>query len=117
MAQLKTTPRLKGKIISGSYFDFFRNQLDFLDSNVRAHGDVVQFRFFHVPIFLVSHPDLIEEVFTGHNSEFRKAKTVRMPLQRMLFGNSLMVSEGDEWLRQRRAMQPAFHETYLNEYA
>ena len=117
MPQRELTPRLKGKIISGSYFDFFRNQLDFLTNTAKQHGDVVALRFFHLPIFLVSHPDLIEEVFSGHNTNFRKARTVRMPLQKMLFGNSLIASEGEEWLRQRRAMQPAFHQNYLREYA
>lgn len=110
-------PRLKGKIISGSYFDFFGNQLDFLTSCAREHGDVVSFRFFHLPIFLVSHPDLVEEVFAGGNSNFKKARTVRMPSQKLLFGNSLIASEGEDWLRQRRAMQPAFNQTYLSEYA
>jgi cytochrome P450 len=35
----------------------------------------------------------------------------------MLFGNSLIASEGEDWLRQRRAMQPAFHQKYLSEFA
>ena len=111
------TPTLPGKLISGSYFDFFHNQLDFLKNSARDHGDFVSFRFFHLPIYLVSHPDLIEEVFSGRNANFRKAKTVRMPLQRMLFGNSLIASDGEDWLRQRRAIQPAFHKDFLAEFA
>ena len=116
-SQREHPPRLKGKIISGSYFDFFRNQLDFLTNCAREHGDIVSFRFFHLPIFLISHPDLIEEVFSKNSANFRKAKTVRMPSQRMLFGNSLLVSEGEDWLRQRRAIQPAFNQNYLSDYA
>jgi cytochrome P450 len=117
MSQRTRPPRLKGNIISGSYFDFFSNQLDFLTDCARTHGDVVAFRFFHLPIFLISNPDLIEEVFAGNSSAFKKAKTVKMPSQRMLFGNSLIASEGEEWLRQRRAMQPAFNQSHLSGYA
>lgn len=117
MSHSEHPPKLKGKILSGSYFDFFRDQLDFLTTCAREHGDVVSFRFFHVPVFLISHPDLIEQVFSVQNSNFRKARTVRMPSQRMLFGNSLIASEGAEWLKHRRAMHPAFHQTYLREYA
>ena len=117
MPESKQIPSLKGKFISGSYFDFMRNQLDFLSNSARDYGDVVSFRFFHLPIYLISDPDLIEEVFSGSSTSFRKAKTVRMPLQKMLFGNSLIAAEGDDWLRQRRAIQPAFHQTYLREFA
>jgi len=110
-------PRLKGRLVSGSYFDFFRNQLDFLSNCAREYGDVVPIRFFHLPDFLINHPDLIEEVFSRNSTNFRKAKTVRMPSQRMLFGKSLIASEGEDWLRQRRAVHPAFNQDHLSEYA
>ena len=34
-----------------------------------------------------------------------------------LFGNGLLTSEGDFWLRQRRLAQPAFHRTRIASYA
>lgn len=114
---IERAPQLKGKFISGSYFDFFQNQLEFLSNSAKNYGDVVRLRFFHLPIYLINHPDLIEEVFSKNSANFRKAKTVRAPSQRMLFGNSLLVSEGDVWLQQRRAIQPAFHNTFINDYA
>jgi cytochrome P450 len=108
----------KGKFISGNYFDFFRNQLDFLtDCSKKFDDDVVYLRFFHLPIYLVNHPDLVEEVFAKKSADFRKAKTLRTPLQKMLFGNSILTGEGEFWLRQRRAIQPAFHQSFLAEYA
>src|SRR5215211_5660899 len=110
-------PHPKGKLISGSYFDFFQNQLDFLSNCAREFGDVVRLRFFHLPVFLINHPDLIEEVFSKNSANFRKAKTVRTPLQKMLFGNSLLASEGEFWLKQRRALQPIFHNTFINDYS
>jgi cytochrome P450 len=115
--KIERPPRPKGKIISGSYFDFFQNQLDFLSNCAKNHGDIVYFRFFHLPIYLLNHPDLIEEVFSKNSANFRKAKTVRAPSQRLLFGNSLLVSEGDIWLRQRRAIQPAFHNNFIGDYS
>ena len=110
-------PHPKGKIISGSYFDFFQNQLEFLSNCAKEFGDIVYLRFFHLPIFLINHPDFIEEVFSKNSVNFRKAKTVRTPLQRMLFGNSLLASEGEFWLKQRRAVQPIFHSSYINDYS
>jgi cytochrome P450 len=110
-------PRLNGRLISGSYFDFFQNQLEFLSNCAEKYGDVVRFRFFFIPVYLINHPDLIEEVFSKNSANFRKAKTVRMPSQKMLFGNSLLVSEGEFWLQQRRAIQPAFHQNFINDYS
>lgn len=107
----------KRRIVSGNYFDFFQNQLDFLSECSKKYGDVVSLRFFHLPIYLINHPDLIEEVFSRQSENFRKAKTVRTPLQKMLFGNSLLTGEGEFWLKQRRAIQPAFHQTFLAEYS
>ena len=109
--------RIKGRLISGSYFDFFRDQLGFLSKTSRSFGDFVRLRFFHVPVFLVSHPDLIEEVFNSKRPMFRKAKTLSMPSQKMLFGNSLLVSEGEFWLRQRRALKRAFSQDLIRDYS
>lgn len=107
----------KRRIFSGNYFDFFQNQLEYLSECSKNYGDVVCLRFFHLPIYLINHPDLIEEVFSRQSANFRKAKTVRTPLQKMLFGNSLLTGEGEFWLKQRRAIQPAFHQTFLAEYS
>lgn len=107
----------KGKFISGNYFDFFENQLDFLSNCAKNFGDVARLRFFHLPVYLINDPDLIEEVFSKQSANFRKAKTVRTPLQKMLFGNSLIAGEGNFWLKQRRAVQPAFHQEFLAEYS
>jgi cytochrome P450 len=110
-------PKLKGSIFSGSYFDFFQNQLGFLSKCAKEYGDIVSLRFFHLPIYLINHPDLIEEVFSTNSANFKKAKTVRLPSQRLLFGNSLLVSDGEIWLQQRRAIQPAFHQNFINNYS
>ncbi len=103
--------------MSGSYFDFFRDQLGFLSKCAEELGDVVFFRFFHIPIYLINHPDLIEEVFSKNSANFKKAKTVRVPSQRLLFGNSLLVSDGEVWLQQRRAIQSAFHQDFISDYS
>lgn len=107
----------RGRLLSGNYFEFFQNQLNYLTECAKNYGDVVKLRFFHIPVFFFNHPDLIEEVFSKQSSNFRKAKSVRTPLQKMLFGNSLIAGEGEFWLKQRRAISPAFHQNFLSEYA
>jgi cytochrome P450 len=48
----------------------------------------------------------VEEVLVTRGRDFRKNLSPRL---RSSLGNGLLVSEGDDWLRQRRRMQPAFH--------
>jgi cytochrome P450 len=79
----------------------------------REYGDVALLRFGLRRVWVVSHPDLIEQVLTSRN--FTKHYALRM--NRLLLGNGLLSSEGDFWLRQRRLMQPAFQRDKVAGYA
>lgn len=81
----------------------------------REYGDIVCLRFFHIRTFLVSHPDYIEDVLIHNTGKFIKGRVLRA--NRHLFGNGLLTSEGQFWLRQRRMMQPAFHRSRIANYA
>ena len=78
-------------------------------------GDMVRLRMPGPPAVLLNHPDLIEEVLVRKNRSFRKDQMTR-DLSR-LFGNGLLVSDGDFWRRQRRMAQPAFHRERIVRYA
>lgn len=110
-------PSPKGRALSGNFRQFYGNQLDFLNSCAREFGDVVKLRFFHVPVFLLNHPDDIEYVMATDNSNFIKPRSVRMPLQKAIFGKGILASEGKEWLSHRRLIQQAFQRNYLTRYA
>src|SRR5207248_4415562 len=62
-----------------------------------------------------NHPDLIEEVLVGHPRRYYKGRVLRA--NRHVFGEGLLTSEGDFWLRQRRLVQPAFHRARIAAYA
>ena len=95
--------------------EFYKDQLGFLTESAREFGDVVSLRFFHVPVYLLNNPEHIEWVFGSRN--FIKPRSLRLPLQRRIFGNGLLSSSGEVWLRQRRLAQPAFHRNRLARYA
>jgi cytochrome P450 len=44
--------------------------LGFLSKCAREYGDVVFFRFAHVSIVLLTHPDHIEQVLVANTSDF-----------------------------------------------
>lgn len=101
--------------MSGNLPEFRAGRLDYLRQCARTYGDVVALRFAHRHIYLVSHPDLIEEVLVTLNQNFIKHFALR--LNPLLLGKGLLTSEGDFWLRQRRLIQPVFVRSRIASYA
>lgn len=98
----------------GSLRAFRRDMPGFLLATARAYGDVAHFRLGSRHVFLLSHPDHIGHVLVTDQSAFVKSRG----LERMkpLFGEGLLTSEGSLHLRQRRLVQPAFHQRRLETY-
>lgn len=67
------------------------------------------------PVFLLSHPDYVDEVLVTQQRNFAKGYFYR--ILEPLLGNGLVTSEGEFWLRQRRLSQPAFHRERIGAYA
>jgi cytochrome P450 len=107
----------KGSLIWGNLLDFGRDPLGFLESCAKNYGDFVPLRFIHRPVYLLNDPVDIEYVLAGNHRNFRKTHGYRTPFMRRLFGQGLLTSEGDFWLRQRRLAQPAFHRDRIATYA
>src|SRR5215472_10126618 len=81
----------------------------------RDYGDIVGIRVANFRNIFVNHPDLIEEVLVTHSRKYFKGRVLRA--NRFVFGEGLLTSEGDFWLRQRRLAQPAFHRARISSYA
>lgn len=79
----------------------------------RTHGPLVRTRL-PMHIYFVSGPALIEEILIKQAAQFRKDRVTRL-LARAA-GEGLIVSGGELWKRQRRLMQPAFHQGELRSY-
>jgi cytochrome P450 len=100
---------------SGSFANYSRDPLGFLPALAREYGDIVTMRFYKFRVYYVNHPDYIEEVLVNQARKFIKGRILRA--NKGLFGNGLLTSEGDFWLRQRRLAQPAFHRARIAAYA
>ena len=81
----------------------------------RRYGDIFYYRVFLYHVYFLNHPDFIEYVLATHYRNFHKGRALQA--SRRIFGNGLLTSEGDFWLRQRRLMQPAFHRERIASYA
>ncbi len=106
MPVTKLPPGPRGRLLTGSLPDLRRDPLETYTRCAREFGDCATLRFGPTRVYLLSHPDLIEEVLVAKTANFTKHWGLR--IARRLLGNGLLTSEADFWRRQRRLIQPAF---------
>ena len=91
------------------------NPLEYFTRIAREYGDIARLRVLNFKTIFINHPGLIEEVLVTNARKYSKGKVLRA--NRHVFGEGLLTSEGDFWLRQRRLAQPAFHRARIASYA
>lgn len=81
----------------------------------RRYGDAVHFRTGPFRLFFFFHPDQVRELLVTSSKSF-----VRLPRVMETFaqwnGESILIAEGDQWVRQRRLVQPAFQPRRFADY-
>src|SRR6266478_3377020 len=92
-----------------------QNPLDYFTAMAQKYGDVSGMRIGKFRSLFINHPDLIEDVLVNNARKYHKGRILRA--NKYLFGEGLLTSEGDFWLRQRRLAQPAFHRVRIASYA
>jgi len=111
----KFPPGPYGGLKGWSFGPLNENPLEFFSGLARDYGDVAGIRVVNFRSIFINHPSAIEEVLVGHPRRYVKGRVLRA--NRHVFGEGLLTSEGDFWLRQRRLVQPAFHRPRIAAYA
>ena len=115
---LKHPPGPEGHRLWGTVREFRRGPLPTLVRWQREYGDAVRFRFFlHFYGYLFSHPQHNKHILQDNNRNYTKLPNPGNVILQPLIGNGLLVNDGDDWLRQRRLMQPAFHRRRIAGFA
>ncbi len=109
-AALSLPPLLPGSPLVGSAFDLTRDRLGFAQ-RMAGLGSVGRFRMFNLELYNASVPEAVQHVLQDNARNYIKGRI--FDTMRSLVGNGLFLSDGDFWLRQRRLMQPAFHQRRL----
>ena len=110
-----TPPGPSGHPIYGGLSRYHEDPIAFLEHNAATYGDVSAFRFFHLPVWQLNHPDDVRRVLVDPEDAFTKG--VAMNGFRPLVGKGLLLAEGEDHRRQRRLMAPAFQRTAMAGYA
>lgn len=101
----------------GAWQNFVRSRRDRLAfmAAFAARGEpIVEVTIATYHCYLLFDPDDIKEVLVNQPRKFRKG--VGLERARHLLGDGILTSDGDEHLRRRRLVQPAFHKARLQGY-
>ncbi len=91
-----------------------RKPLEAIGADWRRYGDVVRYRLGAMQVFLVVHPDGVNQVLQENHRNY--VKSVDYQILKRVLGEGLLTSEGPLWLRQRRLMAPMFHRQRIAEF-
>lgn len=104
-------PGPKGAPVVGSLLELRRDVLGTMLRAMLEFGDVVRFAGgvgkFHVEAFAMFSPDGAHHVLAGATDNYGKTGDAFKEILDLL-GNGLLTSDGDEWKRQKRMVQPLF---------
>ena len=112
MTQLPPGP--KGAPLVGTLFAL-RDPIAFLTDLGCNYGDVSHTRIGRTHVYMLNHPDLIEQVLVGRYRDFVKDWGTQQLVP--LVGRGLLTSEGEHWKRQRRLAAPPLSATHIAAYA
>jgi cytochrome P450 len=97
-----------------SLLGFRRDPLSFLMNLARDYGDVVYFKIGPQGIYLVNNPEYIKDILVTNSRNFAKSRGLEVA--KRFLGEGLLTSEGEFHRRQRRLVQPAFHQQRIQSY-
>ncbi|GIF99954.1 cytochrome P450 [Catellatospora citrea] len=104
-------PGPRGVPLLGVLPQLARDPLGTLARARDRYGDVVRLPVLSGAVYLLAHPDHVERVLVTRNANHWKGRLFGRA--DFLFGNGLVLNDGESWHAQRRVMQPGFHADLL----
>ena len=111
----KGVPGPSSWLPGASFLSFRRDPLKFFTDTHREFGDIARFTIGPQQVYLVSHPQWIEDVLVTSAKKFQKG--VALQRAKRLLGEGLLTAEGQAHLKQRRTIQPLFHRQQVQRFA
>ena len=114
-AYIPRFPGPRGNFLLGSARELARDWPGFSARCARDFGDIVFYRFLHVPICQLTHPEDIEAVLVRGASNFHKSRDYAA--LEFILGRGLLTNEDAPWQAQRQLIQPTFRHENIAAYA
>lgn len=96
---------------------FARDPLAMLMDTARDFPEIAYINVAFQHVYIVTSAEIAHEVLVAQADKFWKGRLHRRMLTGRLLGNGLILSEGEQWQRQRRLMQPTFHARRIEKFA
>lgn len=108
-------PRVpRAALLAGNYHQWNDAPFEFSRRCERDFYGIADLRFGLRSVYLVTAPDLIEEILTTQNKSFEKGLGHEEP--RALFGDGLLTADNATWRTHRKVVSPFFHASRMDGY-
>lgn len=104
-------PTPPGLPVLGNTAGFVRDPFGFVRDSVKTTGDAFRMRLLGKDVYVLGHPDLVESALLDRDS-FAKLDDFKIA-----FGDALLSVHGEQWRRQRHAMEEFFSPTRIAGHA
>ena len=110
---MQPPPSARGLPVLGHTVELMRDQLGLHDSLVAEYGDLVRLKTLGVGEYcLLAHPEYVEQALVSNSDAFTKTEDFTIA-----FGQSIGATTGEQWQRQRDAMEEFFYPQRIRSYA
>lgn len=104
---MKPIPTYPGKLISGCAAEIFAGPPAFYARAAWRFEGIARFRVYHRTIYAIAAPEFLHRILVTHQKNYPKGAPYRN-LEQMI-GRGLVSLQGEEWINDRRVIQPGFH--------
>lgn len=113
LSAVSSVPGPRGNLVLGNIRQVPHSQTHLiLEQWADEYGPIYRIRFGHMPMLVVSDPDLVRDALKRRPDDFRRLRTMARVLREMGVAG-VFAAEGDDWRRQRRLIMPAFKRTRM----
>jgi cytochrome P450 len=112
-AAKRLAPGPRGSLLMGNLPAFREDAIKMLMDLQRDYGDVVRQRLGPYLVHSVTHPDGVRHVLQGNYKNYSRGKFYEN--FKLFFGDGLLTTDGEYWLRHRRMAQPLFHRKVVDQ--
>ena len=109
-----TFPTVKKSSLLGNIYEYKQSPIDCYQNWEQQYGDTFYFTLLNRKILYTSNIDRVKYILQDNHKNYRKNLAYRK--LSLLLGNGLFTNEGNEWLKQRRQIQPFFNKKSIDHY-